>query len=281
MSITASSLAPTSVLADVSVDGLDGANVVDRRSDGRPRWTTAALWSVRALLCVPFVLMAPELFAAATHQPGAVANLSTSTADVLGTSTFLAFVLMLTITPVQVATGWRWHLPLRRDFGVGMFVIAAVDLLLAALTTDDTFHGGFFDRVGGHTFLFVGTLSTLLLVPLALTANHRAQRWLGHNWKRLHRVTYVVWGLILLHLLLLFGLHGLFVDAFLLSIPLLLLRLPPVRRLWVNTRHAGTHRIVRAIGAVALVAVFTIGVVPFAQELAVKGAAAFHQQPID
>ena len=169
VSTTSESLAPTPFF--VAADGADAYLALDARHDPRRRWTTVAVWSLRALILVPFVLMTPELVAAATHQPNAVANLSTSTADVLGTSTFLAFVLMLTVTPVQIVTGWHWHVTLRRDFGIGMFLIAAVDLVLAALTTDDTFHGGFFDRIGGHTFLFVGTLSTLLLVPLALTAN--------------------------------------------------------------------------------------------------------------
>jgi hypothetical protein len=43
----------------------------------------------------------------------------------------------------------------------------------------------------------------LIAVPLPATANTPAQRLLGRWWKRLQRVTYVVWGMIVLHLLLL------------------------------------------------------------------------------
>src|SRR3954447_8058027 len=198
--------------------------------EGRTRLQSAVIWSFRALLLVPFVLMGPEIIAGVLRRPDAATNLSQSVADVLGTSTFLIFVMMLTVTPIQTVTGWRWHVVLRRDYGVAMFLVAAVDLVIAALTTGDTFSGGLFARVAGRSFLFVGTLSTLLVLPMAVTANKRAKRWLGRHWKRLHRLTYVVWVTILLHLLLLFGLQPVFIDAVLVSIPLFVLRLPPVRR---------------------------------------------------
>jgi DMSO/TMAO reductase YedYZ heme-binding membrane subunit len=207
--------------------------------------------------------------------------LSASTADVLGTSTFLLFVMMLSITPLHVVTGWRWHLILRRDFGIGMALTAITDLTLAATTTGDTFHGGFLSRLYGHTFLAAGTLATLLLIPLVITANARAQSWLGKHWRWLHRLTYVVWGLILLHLLLLFGFHGFFVRALALSIPLAILRVPAVRRWWQQSRQLHTHRIRRAVAAVTLLGIFAAGFVPFITELAHKGPAAFVQHPID
>src|SRR5207302_10214690 len=96
--------------------------------------------------------------------------------------------------------------------------------ILAAITTGDTFPGGLPNRVAGHSFLVVGLLAILLLVPLVLTANRRAQRLLGGEWKRLHRLTYAVWVLVLLHLLLLFGVGGIFLDAVAVSAPLALLR---------------------------------------------------------
>src|SRR4051812_6380587 len=149
----------------------------------RTRRTTHLLvWVFRALLLIPFILMAPEIYAAVIGHPGAIANLSSSDADVLGTSTFLIFVLMMTVTPLVTVTGWRWHVVLRRDFGTGMFAVALTDIVLAAISTGDTFSGGVLGRLGGHSFLLAGSLSTALLVPLVLTANRRAQRWLGKHW---------------------------------------------------------------------------------------------------
>lgn len=247
----------------------------------RARVERVALWSFRALILVPFVLMGPELVALVLGQPGAVANVSQSTADILGTSSLLFMVLMLTVTPIQTMTGWAWHLPLRRDFGVAMFASAALDLTLAALTTGDTFSGGVLGRVGGRTFLVAGTLAVLLLVPLALTANRRAHRWLGSYWKRLHRIVYVIWAIVLLHLLLLFGFGGIFVQALVVSVPLVLLRLPPVRKWWSAARRARQHRILRGVLALALVATFATGLRPIIAELSFKGQAAFVQQPVD
>jgi sulfoxide reductase heme-binding subunit YedZ len=237
------------------------------------------VWFFRLLLLTPFVLMTPEVMAAVLGRPDAVAHLSASTADVLGSSAFLIFVMMLTVTPIHTLTGWRWHIILRRDYGIAMFVVATTDLVLAAITTGDTFPGGPATRIGGHSFLVAGLVSTLLLLPMALTANRRAQMWLGGYWKWVQRLTYVVWATVLVHLLFLFGVDTIFVDAVAVSAPLVLLRVPAVRRRWKSARRAGAHRVARGIVAVVLAGVFAVGYVPLVHELASKGAAAFTQSP--
>lgn len=247
----------------------------------QPAWAPAVVWLFRALLVVPFALMAPEIVSALQHEPDSVAHLSSSDADVLGTSSFLVFVLMLTVTPVAIVTGWRWHVVLRRDYGIAMFLVAATDIVLAAATTGDTFSGGVLGRLGGHSFLLAGTVSTALLVPLVLTANRRSQRWLGRHWRTVQRLTYVVWATVLLHLLLLFGLRSFAVNALVVSAALVVLRVPPVRRWWVASRRQGRYRVVRGALAVVLLIVWAAGVAPFVHELAVKGGAAFARSPVD
>jgi sulfoxide reductase heme-binding subunit YedZ len=252
-------------------------------SDSHSRRHNAGIlvWLFRALLLVPFALMAPEIGAAIQGQPDSIAHLSSSDADVLGTSTSIIFALMLCVTPITTMTGWRWHVVLRRDYGIAMFLVAATDITLAAISTGDTFKGGVPGRLGGHSFLLAGSVSTALLIPLVLTANRRAQRWLGTHWRTVQRLTYVVWITVLIHLLLLFGFRSFAIDALLVSLPLLALRVPWLRRWWVTARHAGNRRGSRACLAVVLVGVFAAGFVPFVHELAVKGSAAFTQQPVD
>lgn len=242
---------------------------------------TLALWFLRALLVVPFVLMGPEIISALQGRPGAVADISVSTALVLGTASLLLCFMMLAVTPVHTVTGWTWHLPLRRDYGVAMFVTATLDLVLAALTTGDTFSGGILGRIGGRSFLLIGTLAVFLLVPLALTSTRRAHRWLGAYWKRLHRLVYVIWALILLHLFLLFGFSGRFVQALIVSAPLVVLRLPPVRRWWGRARRTHAHRLLRSALALVLGATFVYGMAPLVRELVGRGQEAFVQQPVD
>ncbi|MGN6475136.1 MAG: hypothetical protein ACTHK4_16005, partial [Mycobacteriales bacterium] len=88
-----------------------------------------AVWVFRLLLVTPFVLMAPETVAAVRGRPGAVDHLSSSGADVLGNAAFLIFVVMLSVTPLLTMTGWRWHVVLRRDYGIAMFAVALTDLV--------------------------------------------------------------------------------------------------------------------------------------------------------
>lgn len=240
-----------------------------------------AVWFVRALPLLPLVFMTPEVTAAIAHRPDAMKHLSMSVADVMGNAIFLTFALMLTVTPLVTIIGWRWHVVLRRDLGLAMFALAWTDLVLAAIATGDQFTGGVVNRVAGHSFLLAGMLATVLTLPLALTANRRAQRALGTYWKSVQRLTYVVWALILLHLFLLFGLRSTFVHALVVSIALIVPRLPAVQRAWVRSRRAGTWRVVRAVAAVLLGVALVVGLEPFAHGFLRSGVQAFHQQPVD
>ena len=269
---------PSAAPAVAVVTAMTARSRADARRRGRVRGLLG-VWFFRLLLVIPFALMAPEIVSLVEGRPDAVANVSASTADVLGTSSFLIFVMMLAVTPVHTMTGWRWHIVLRRDYGVAMFFTAGTDLTLAALTTGNTFAGGPLGRIAGHTFLVFGTVSVFLLIPLTLTANRRAMRWLGGQWKAVQRLTYVLWLTILIHLAFLFGLSSFFIDALAVSAPLALMRVPAVRRWWHSGRRVRARRMSRSAAALVLIAVFSVGYVQLVNELAVKGGAAFVQQP--
>jgi DMSO/TMAO reductase YedYZ heme-binding membrane subunit len=175
--------------------------------------------------------------------------LTNTEADVLGTGGEICFFVAVSVTPLITLTGAHWIAPLRRWYGIMFAVIGIADTTTAALTTD--FAGGIFGRLAGHTFLLSGFLIILLALPLLATANTPSQRRLGKYWKPLQKMTYVIWGFIVLHLLLLDGFrpfgaaqgdgdpvfHQRFYQAAAISIPLVLLRLPPIRR-WVTQQRA-------------------------------------------
>jgi DMSO/TMAO reductase YedYZ heme-binding membrane subunit len=177
--------------------------------------------------------------------------LTTTEADVLGTGGEACFLLAVTITPLITLTGQRWFAPLRRWYGIMFAVIGLSDSITASVTGD--FAGGPIGRVAGHTFLMSGFLVILLALPVLVTANTPMQRALGKYWKRVQKVTYVIWGMIILHLALLDGFrpfdgpqgdgdpvfHQRFYQIVVISLPLVILRLPPVKRWITEQREAG------------------------------------------
>ena len=220
-------------------------------SAGAIKKQSIALFLLRLPAFVPFIFIARGWF---MLNPKDVLTLTE--ADVLGTGGEICFFAAVSITPLITLTGARWIAPLRRWYGIMFAVIGIADGTTAAITTD--FAGGVFGRLAGHSFLLAGFLIVLIALPLLATANTPAQRKLGRYWKRLQRMTYVIWGLIVIHLLLLDGFgtfgaadgdgvplfHQRFYQALVVSIPLFLLRLPPVKRWVVETRTAGKQWLV-------------------------------------
>ena len=170
-------------------------------------------------------------------------------ADVLGSAGIFCLFVALSITPIITLTGAQWIAPLRRWYGIWFAIIGIADTTTAAITTD--FAGGVFGRLAGHTFLLTGFFIITLALPVLATANTPAQRKLGRYWKKLQRMTYVIWFFAVMHLLLLDGFkpfgasdgdgdpifHQRFYWAVAISLPLILLRLPPVRR-WITEQRA-------------------------------------------
>jgi len=175
--------------------------------------------------------------------------LTNTEADVLGTGGEYTFLFCVSITPLITLTGSRWFAPLRRWYGVMFFAIGLSDSITASITGD--FAGGPLGRVAGHTFLLAGLLIILLAMPVVVTSNSRLQKALGKYWKRVQGVTYALWALIIIHLGLLDGLHTFdgpqgdgdpvfhqrLYQILAISLPLVILRLPPVRR-WVTEQRA-------------------------------------------
>jgi DMSO/TMAO reductase YedYZ heme-binding membrane subunit len=225
-----------------------------------------------AFAAAPLAAMTPEIVT------GNFEALNISNADVLGSGTFLIFLSMLAVTPLITITGARWFAPLRWWFGIMFFATAVIDLIIASIVTGDDFKGGFLGRIAGHIFLLIGTTTVLLSIVLVITASHRAQKRLGKYWKPIQKITYVVWALILIHLLLLFGIgEDRFQQAVAASYPLFVLRLPSIKNWVIAYRRSWIVWVL----LIPLLSVFVFGYGNLINEFVDKGVQAASLNPVD
>ncbi len=208
------------------------------------RKRSIALFFLRLPVFVPIIFIIPGWVSL-----NANGTLTVNEASVLGTGGVFCLYVALSMTPIITLTGAQWIAPLRRWYGIWFAIIGLADTTTAAITTN--FAGGPFGRLAGHTFLLTGFFIITLAFPVLATANTPSQRKLGKYWKKLQRMTYVIWFFAVVHLLLLDGIkpfgaadgdgipvfHQRFYQAMAVSIPLIVLRLPPVRR-WITEQRA-------------------------------------------
>jgi sulfoxide reductase heme-binding subunit YedZ len=111
----------------------------------------------------------------------------------LGDWTFRILLAALALTPLRIATGMAWQMPLRRLLGLFAFFYASVHFSVWILL-DHFFN---WRQMGAdivkRPYVTVGMLALTCLVPLAATSTTGMIKRLGPaNWKRLHRLVYVV-----------------------------------------------------------------------------------------
>jgi sulfoxide reductase heme-binding subunit YedZ len=200
---------------------------------GAPPWLPrVALTGFRILPLIPLSMIMFLIGAALLGTDHGKETLEGVTPVLLGNAALYSLAVSFGVTTVSIVTGWRWHLILRRDFGLWAFTFAALDMSIALTTSASGWRAG----IAGQAFLAAAALAVLLLIPLAVTSNRWSMRHFGKDWKRLHKLVYVVLALIAVHLLLLPSGPGEFGTFLILFGPSLLLRVPPVRRWAVRTR---------------------------------------------
>jgi sulfoxide reductase heme-binding subunit YedZ len=269
---------------------LDEWMEVDFKFGGsRIKRKAVALVLLGAPAVFPLFFMLPALLTLNSN------TFAVSVDDTLGTGAEICLFLCLLVTPMVTLTGQHWFVPLRRWYGIMMAATAVGDAVAAGIT--DTFAGGVFGRLAGHVFELMGFLMVMLVVPIVCTSNPWAQRKLGKYWKRFQRLTYVIWGLLAAHLMLLEGLgfesgsngsgfagdgdpifHQRFYQYSACSLFLLTLRLPPVKRWIVARQQEGRNWLVWA-AVVPLFALFALGFIFIINEEIFKGIDSFTNHP--
>ena len=120
----------------------------------------------------------------------------------LGDWTLRLLCLTLAVTPLREALGWTGLMRLRRNLGVATFVYGSLHWLAYAWLDQGLEPALLLQDVAKRPFILVGTAAWLAMVPLALTSTNAAIRRLGgRRWQALHRLSYALGPLALLHFL--------------------------------------------------------------------------------
>lgn len=106
----------------------------------------------------------------------------------------LVFVLItLSITPLRKFFGWNALIKYRRMLGLYAFFYALVHLITYSVFDKSLDIAAITGDVWQRPFIAVGMLAFAMLVPLAVTStNGWVKRLGGKKWARLHKLTYVV-----------------------------------------------------------------------------------------
>jgi sulfoxide reductase heme-binding subunit YedZ len=149
----------------------------------------------------------------------------------LGLGVLVLLLVSLGMTPLQRITGWSGWIIVRRQLGLWCMAYAVLHLTAYLVFVLGLDLGQLGVELVKRPYIIVGSLAFLGLVVLSVTSNRYSQRRLGARWKKLHRLTYGVLGLGLLHFLWIVrsDLKEWSIYASVGAL-LLVLRLPPIAR---------------------------------------------------
>lgn len=112
---------------------------------------------------------------------------------------FLTF--SLACTPLATVTGYKPLLSRRKALGNYAYMYAAIHVTIF-IGVDYGFNFQFIltDSVN-KSFIWLGLTAFLLLSPLAFTSFKYWQKRMGKNWKKLHRLVYIIGPIVVVHFL--------------------------------------------------------------------------------
>lgn len=116
-------------------------------------------------------------------------NFAIRTTGLLG---LVFLTLSLVITPLRRLTGWNALIAVRRNLGVFGFTYIAAHFLIFFLFDRDMSVTSTLEEITERVYLWFGTGSLLIMIPLAITSTDAmVMRFGPKRWKLLHRLAYV------------------------------------------------------------------------------------------
>uniref|UniRef100_UPI003EBE2698 sulfite oxidase heme-binding subunit YedZ n=1 Tax=Pelagibacter ubique TaxID=198252 RepID=UPI003EBE2698 len=109
-----------------------------------------------------------------------------------GEWTLIFIFLTLSMTPLRKITKSLEWIKFRRMLGLFTFFYASIHML-SYVGLDYRFDfEPLINDVLKKKFIFIGFSAWLLLIPLAVTSSEKMVRLLKQNWKKIHRLIYII-----------------------------------------------------------------------------------------
>ena len=144
-------------------------------------------WSVFAISLIPFLFITFKIFFNKLG-PEPVKEITHFT----GEWTLIFVCLTLAMSPLKRFTNSSFWINIRRMLGLFVFFYATLHLF-TYVGIDYRFDWDpIINDVVKKKYIYIGFSAWLLLIPLAITSSKRMVKLLKHNWKKLHRLIYVI-----------------------------------------------------------------------------------------
>ncbi|HEX8246683.1 MAG TPA: protein-methionine-sulfoxide reductase heme-binding subunit MsrQ [Pyrinomonadaceae bacterium] len=110
-----------------------------------------------------------------------------------GVLTLVFLLITLAVTPLRKMFGWNNLIKFRRMLGLYAFFYGFLHLMTYAVFDKSFNFSAIAADVWQRPFIAVGMLAFFLLIPLAATStNGMIKRLGGKNWARLHKLSYLI-----------------------------------------------------------------------------------------
>lgn len=110
-----------------------------------------------------------------------------------GVLTLVFLLITLSVTPLRKYFGWNSLIKFRRMLGLFAFFYGFLHLVTYSIFDKSLSVPAIISDVWQRPFIAVGMLAFFLLIPLAVTStNGMIKRLGGKNWARLHKLTYII-----------------------------------------------------------------------------------------
>ena len=143
--------------------------------------------SVFILSTIPFLIITYKIFFKKLG-PEPVKEITHFT----GEWTLIFICLTLSMSPLKKLTNLSFWIKVRRMLGLFVFFYASLHLLTYVGIDYRLSWQPIFDDVVKKKYIFVGFAAWVLLIPLTITSSQKMMSILRHNWKKLHRLIYVI-----------------------------------------------------------------------------------------